>query len=241
MVDAVNLASLMNFRDLGGAPVPGGVVAPGRLYRTGQLSEVSDEVAVHLVDSLQIGTYVDFRADGEIARDGEPGPLLQRGVVWNRQPFDISDAVFEAIRLPTPADWQQLYYRGVKRLKPEISAAIRAIAAASRPVVFGCWVGKDRTGIVASLLLSLLGVDDEWIGLDYAKTQPSIQPFKSRFSFLWKGEPHAELEVWRAHSGTQPRTVIGFLEMVRADFGSLERALGLSDEVVGRLRERYLA
>jgi protein-tyrosine phosphatase len=240
VADSAKPGSLMNFRDLGGAPVPGAVLAHGRLYRTGQLSEVSDEVACHLADTLQIGAYVDFRADPEIARDGEPRQLLQRGVAWSRQPFDLSDTVFDAIRLPGAGDWQQLYFRGMTRLQPEISAAIRAIAAWSRPVVFGCWVGKDRTGIVAALLLSLLGVDDEWIGLDYAKTQASIQPFRSRFSFLWQAEPHAESQLWRAHSGTEPQTVIGFLRLVRGHFGSVERALALPDEVVARLRERYL-
>ncbi len=232
----------MNFRDLGGAPVAGGrVVARGRLYRTGQLSGVSEEVAVHLADTLQIGSYIDFRADWDIARDGEPASLMRHGVAWCRHPFDLSDAVFKAVRAPTACDWQQLYFRGIKRLRSEISAAIEAIAARSQPVVFGCWAGKDRTGIVAALLLSLLGVDDEWIGLEYAKTQASLQPFSSRFSFIWRAEPHAEQELWRAHSGTVPETVIGLLRMIRAQFATVGRALELPDELVGRLRERYLA
>lgn len=240
MASPANLASLMNFRDLGGAPVPGGTVAHGRLYRTGQLSEVSDQDAVHLASTLRIAAYIDFRADAEIARDGEPGPLLRRGVVWSRQPFDLSDALFDAVRAPAASDWQRLYVRGFKRLQPEIGAAVRAIATGSRPVVFGCWAGKDRTGIVAALLLSLLGVEDEWIGHDYAKTQASLQPFKERFSFIWRADPHAEQELWRAHSGTEPRTVLGFLGEVRAHFGSVQRALGLSEDVLTRLRDNYL-
>ncbi len=230
----------MNFRDLGGAPVPGGRVACGRLYRTGQLSEVSARVAAHLADTLKIGAYIDFRADAEIARDGEPQPLLLRGVAWGRQPFDLSDALFDARRVPGASDWQQLYFRGLKRLQPQISGAIAAIAAESRPVVFGCWAGKDRTGIVAALILSLLGVDDEWIALDYAKTHASIQPFKSRFSFLWQADPNAEQKLWRAHSETEPQTMIGFLQLVRSHFGTVERALALPDEVLARLRARYL-
>ena len=95
--------------------------------------------------------------------------------------------------------------------------------------------------IVAALLLTLLGVDEEWIGLDYATTAASIQPFKPRFFFLWRSEPHAEQELWRAHSETLPQTVIGFLRLVRADFGTIERALALPDGVVARLRARYLA
>lgn len=230
----------MNFRDLGGAPALGGTVAPGRLYRTAHLSGVSDEVAVHLSRSLQIATYVDFRADTDIARDGEPTQLLRKGVAWCRHPFDLSDALFAGVRAPSASDWQQLYFRGLKRLQSEIAAAIRAIAAQTQPLVFGCWAGKDRTGIVAALLLSLLGVDDEWIGRDYAKTQASLEPFKSRFSFIWRAEPQAEQELWRAHSSTVPETIVGFLRTLRADEGSVERALGLPSELAPHLRERYL-
>jgi len=107
-------------------------------------------------------------------------------------------------------------------------------------VLWNFLASKERTGIVAALLLSMLGVDDEWIGLDYAKTQLSLQPFKSRFAFIWQAEPQAEHELWRAHSGTAPETIVGFLRRVRADEGSIERALGLPSELVPRLRERYL-
>lgn len=236
-----NLASLMNFRDLGGAPVPGGVVARGRLFRTGQLSEISHEAARHLAETLRIGTYIDFRADADIARDGEPASLSQLGVAWCRQPFELSDALFSVIRVPTARDWQELYFRGVERLRVELRAAIQAIATGSQPVVFGCWAGKDRTGIVAALVLSLLGVDEQWIGLDYARTQPALQPFKSRFAFIWRAEPAAERELWAAHSGTPAQTVIDFLQRVRAHFGTVERALDLPDALVDRLRERYLS
>jgi len=178
------LSSLMNFRDLGGAPVPGGTVAPCRLYRTGHLSQLSEEAAAHLAHTLGIRVYIDFRVDHDIVRDGEPKALLRREVVWARHPFDISDAEFQSVRIPFSSDWQQLYFRAVKRLQPEISGVVRAIAAQATPVMFGCWVGKDRTGIVAAFLLSLLGVDDAWIGQEFAKTNQLIQPFKTRFSFL---------------------------------------------------------
>ena len=136
MIETPNLSSLMNFRDLGGAPVPGGVVARGRLFRTGQLSIVSDQVARHLAETLRIGTYIDFRADADIVRDGEPASLLRRGVAWNRHPFELSDACFSAIRVPGASDWQELYVRSFTRVQRELCAAIEAIAGASEPAGF---------------------------------------------------------------------------------------------------------
>ena len=42
------------------------------------------------------------------------------------------------------------------------------------PVVFHCAAGKERTGILAGLLLSALGVSDETIMEDYELTNLSL-------------------------------------------------------------------
>jgi protein tyrosine/serine phosphatase len=44
---------------------------------------------------------------------------------------------------------------------------IKASVASERPVLFFCKAGKDRTGLVAALLLSILGASEEDILQDY--------------------------------------------------------------------------
>jgi hypothetical protein len=129
--------SLMNFRDLGGAPARDGVVASGRLFRSAQLSEIDDETAAHLQRVLGIGVYLDFRTELETDRDGQPRRLTQHGVRWHQHPFDISDAQFKAVRIPEAHDWQSLYVRAFERLAPELAGAIRIIAQEDVPLVFG--------------------------------------------------------------------------------------------------------
>jgi len=233
-------SSLMNFRDLGGAPTRDGVVAQGRLFRTAHLSDLDHDSAAHLHSVLGIRVYLDFRAEAETTRDGAPRRLLDHGVRWQRHPFDISDAEFQALRAPQPGDWQALYVRALERLRPELAGAIRMIAEHEVPIVFGCWAGKDRTGMVSGLLLSLLGVDDEWIAEEYGKTTDSLLPHKQRFSFLWQGEPAREPELIRAHLHTDPRTMLGLLRATRERFGTVNGALDLPDGVLARLRARYL-
>lgn len=230
----------LNFRDLGGAPATGGRIAAGRLFRTAHLSDITEDSAAHLQATLGVGVYLDFRLDHDIVRDGEPKALLARGVHWQRHPFDLSDAAFNAIAAPQPSDWRGMYRRGFQRLLPEVTGAIRFIAEANAPIVFGCWAGKDRTGIVAALLLSLLGVDDAWIAEDFAKTGPALLPGKARFSFLWKDRPHAEAELTHAHLRTEPETILGFLSDVRQQFGSPSQALDLPPSVARALAERYV-
>jgi protein-tyrosine phosphatase len=230
----------MNFRDIGGGPSEFGFVARGRLFRTAQLSEVDEHSAEHLARTLGIVRYVDFRAEFEIARDGDPRPLLERGVHWVKNPFDLSDEIFSALRRPAASDWQDLYLRGVRRLRQELAQAIRHIAEADAPVVFGCWVGKDRTGMVAALLLSLLGVKDDVIAEDFAKTTALLAPFKNRFTVLWKLEPHAAEEIFNCYAVASPGTIVGFLAAVRSEFGSVQAALTLDQATVDALRARYL-
>lgn len=234
------LRNLMNFRDLGGVPAASGMVAEGRLFRTGQLSEIDEESAAHLHEVLKVAVYIDFRAEAETTRDGPPRPLLARGVIWHPHPFDISDAEFKRLRAPRPEDWQALYLRAIERLRPEIAGAVSLISEQREPVVFGCWAGKDRTGIVAGLVLSLLGVDDEHVARDYAASSAGLLPFRHRFAWIWEHEPEAREELALCHTGTEPRAMLGMLSEVRARYGSIQRALGLSDDIIERLRARFV-
>jgi len=230
----------MNFRDLGGVSGKLGHVARGRVFRTAQLSKVDESSAEHLARTLRIARYIDFRADFEIMRDGEPRPLLARGVHWVRNPFDLSDEIFSSLNRPAASDWQELYLRGLRRFRPEIAQAIRHIASADAPLVFGCWAGKDRTGMVAALLLSLLGVEDEVVAEDFAKTTELLAAFKGSFDILWKFEPQAAEEIFRCYSVASPGTMLGFLTAARAEFGSIQAALALDQSTVDTLRSRYL-
>lgn len=229
----------MNFRDLGGMPARTGRVAEGRLFRTAHLSRIGPEAAERPSRTLAVRSYFDFRTDAEIQRDGEPTALLERGVRWERHPFDLGDAVFAAVKRPTPGDWQALYERSAERLRREIAQVIRAIAAEERPVVFGCWAGKDRTGMLAAFLLSLLGVDDALIARDYARTTDGLRPFEHQFAFLWRGEPLARAELFTAYAVAPAEVMSNFLRNVRARDGSIETLLDLPREVVAALRERY--
>ncbi len=56
-----------------------------------------------------------------------------------------------------------------------------AAEVAEHPTVFHCTAGKDRTGIVAALVLAFLGVSDEDIVADYALTQDVMPAMIERF------------------------------------------------------------
>ncbi|KAJ7935404.1 protein-tyrosine phosphatase-like protein [Mycena leptocephala] len=49
------------------------------------------------------------------------------------------------------------------------------------PCLFHCSAGKDRTGLIAALILMLLGVDDADITNDYALTAVGLEPAREKF------------------------------------------------------------
>ncbi|KAI8320357.1 hypothetical protein GQ54DRAFT_238991, partial [Martensiomyces pterosporus] len=72
--------------------------------------------------------------------------------------------------------------------KEEFASVLRIFAdPCAYPILFHCQHGKDRTGIVAMLLLGILGVDDEIIAEDYAQSQKNLEPVRSRMELLDMG------------------------------------------------------
>jgi hypothetical protein len=85
----------------------------------------------------------------------------------------------------------------------------------NHPLIFHCSVGKDRTGVLAAMLLAAAGVIDEDIVHDYTLSAPFIPEIRERFG----NDPAAAAEV-----KALPGSASGYLEAQGAD-RSLPRRL----------------
>src|SRR6185503_12129390 len=75
----------------------------------------------------------------------------------------------------------RIYLLMLDRYAERFVGVMRTLADdTNHPIVFHCAAGKDRTGLVAALLLSLLGVDDEIVAADYALTSEHIDELLER-------------------------------------------------------------
>jgi protein-tyrosine phosphatase len=88
--------------------------------------------------------------------------------------------------------------------------------------VFHCSAGRDRTGIVAALVLSLLGVPDKVIVDDYAMSKEAMETMVA-----WLRAEYAdtadELERFTpAMLAVMPEAMEGLLALVRHTYGSAE-------------------
>lgn len=110
--------------------------------------------------------------------------------------------------------------------------------------VFHCTAGKDRTGLLAALLLSLAGVDDEAIAEEYALTDQGLAPLRELFVTRLLANPVLEGDEpgVRNMVSSKRENMRAALGMVREEFGGWEvyvrERCGLGEGEVGRLRRR---
>ncbi len=162
------LASLVrNARDLGGVPLRDGSSVPcGKWYRGSALSGLAAEgcAAVH---DLGIRTVIDLRTSSE--RDAMPQ----------------SACVDEMVRtvwapLPTPYSVSAADYVTDLTTERSIVAAFDVLGdPAAYPVYMHCVYGRDRTGVLAAVILLALGASESDVLLEYQLTgaaQMSIYP-----------------------------------------------------------------
>lgn len=230
-----------NFRDLGGYPTAeGGALRWRRLFRADGLHSLSPAGIATLRDELRLGDIVDLRSSYELEIDGR-GPLADEPIRFHHLPlFDGANA--EQRERPAEANLSDLYFAMIEYAREPLARVITTLARTDDPAVFHCAAGKDRTGVVSALLLSLLGVRDEIIVADYAASREALDAIVARLmSSEGYKEMLAELPPDTMHA--DPETMDGFLTRVAGKYGSMveyARDIGIADADVARLRERLV-
>jgi protein-tyrosine phosphatase len=172
------LTGLLNARDLGGLPlVGGGLTRHGRLLRSDAPLALGPEDRAHLVH-FGLTTVVDLRETHELARDpnglaGLEGIAVEHVEVWSL----INASGIEPV---DPWDITGFYLAALDHAGPAFATAARLLADAEGAAMFHCTVGKDRTGLLALLILETVGVTREAIIEDFALTEPRIGPIRER-------------------------------------------------------------
>ncbi len=216
----LSIEGVINFRDIGGySAADQRQVAWGKVYRSAQLDKLSAQGVQQMV-ALKVKTVVDLRFNDETERY----PTIRRAfpsadfISWQseltelqtdsaeimkrswRDSLDSGDAgqVREAMRVNYPV---KLYsHRGVYR------EMLRRLINDESPLVFHCAAGKDRTGVAAALILSLLGVSDEDIVEDYLISQSQVSQLLD--TWVAGGAADSEYNDFQKRLAQYPRALV---------------------------------
>ena len=217
----------------------------GILFRSDSLHAATDD-DVAIMDALGLRLVMDLRSDHEIELRGR-FPFESTGIGWCHLP--ILDETWnrdEMIRNwagPTPF-LTRAYDRMLIDGAPRFAAAIKLLAEVdATPAVFHCAVGKDRTGLLAALLLGALGVQPAHIVHDFALTGAAMPAIVEA---LQQRHPERRAEFATLPPGffdTPPDAMEATLALIDRRHGSLMGLLheiGVGDDIVSTLRDRLL-
>ncbi len=237
----IDLEGCYNFRDLGGYPTQDGARVRWRLlFRSDALHHVTPADVSRIVGEFAIGEIVDLRSTGELRSEGR-GLLAEEAARFHHLPLFDSE-VSEDTRQAAEYTLADRYFLMAEYAREPIARVIGTLADSTAPAVYHCAAGKDRTGVISAVLLSLLGVCDEIIVADYAASQENLDDIIDR---LLASEGYQEmLEALPPETlHAEPETMVSLLERIRARYGSMHgyaRDIGVSDASIERLRGRLL-
>jgi hypothetical protein len=237
----VALEGAFNCRDLGGyTTADGSRVRWGSVFRSDALQLLSTG-DLRQLQSLGVDRVIDLRSPGEIATVGRGS--LAEGTVRYLTASVIPSLSDEALGAPPGDDIAQRYLWYLDVGRDALAMIFENLAEEGRgAVVFHCAAGKDRTGVLAALLLSVLGVGEDDIIADYALTNRAMPSILERLARDPRhGKAVAQMPASRRM--VLPDTMRRFLELLDLQHGGARtwmESAGVAPGSVDRLRRQLL-
>ncbi len=251
----IDLEGAANVRDVGGLPtVDGRSTRRDVLIRADNLQGLTPGDVARLVDRLGVGSVVDLRTTGEVHLEG-PGPLAAQvphyhlSLIPELPGEPDEEEVDRAIPTRTDRAGEDRtdmtgYYLGyVEQAPTNLAAALRVIAdPGNGATIVHCAAGKDRTGTVIAIALSLAGVTREAVVADYAASADRIDAVLARLKASPTYGPDlrtATVDDVVPRAGSMER----FLDEIDRRYGGphgLAMSIGVDEETVARLATRLV-
>lgn len=230
----LEIDGLVNARDLGGHHTADGPTRYRRVIRSEAPTYISPEGRLQLAE-YGVVAYLDLRSDEE-AR-AEPSPLGS-GRGYRRVPI-LNEAALRRVRSLTKGE-ELMEFMLVERA-PQIGRSLHTLLelASDGAVLVHCRAGKDRTGLVAALLLSNAGVCDEAVAADHARSEHNLEPLFERWVATAKSDEERALISTRKFAATQDSMLVTLRQFWRRHSSGVSgylRHAGLTADEIQSLR-----
>ncbi len=263
-IEKLELKKLNNTRDLGGFPAADGKhIAPGRLIRSGKLYKLPRSTSEKL-ENMGIHAVIDLRIDNEV--DQYP-PYMLDGTRYVRIPLLTTakpGITYEKRSMPSlmneesklieseykdADEYMHKIYTDIlfqEDSQKNIRKVFDVFLEEDGCILWNCSGGKDRAGIIAMLLESVLGVPEEIVIEDYVASQEFQRKKRGAQKRLLKIAPisHKFKELLIAFMDARPPYITQAMDSIKEKHGSVigycKEALGLTDGDIQALRDKFL-
>ncbi|KAK2769774.1 hypothetical protein FQN53_005916 [Emmonsiellopsis sp. PD_33] len=242
----VSVPGLFNFRDISN-PLITPPLKKNHIFRSGMLVMLKDEGKTKLASELGVETIFDLRFERELIKF--PSPEIEGVEIrWlaledNRKPDEGGE---KEVVEDEVAFMVNMYRESLVSQGPIYRAVFEHVRDfPEKPFLFHCTAGKDRTGMLAALILNLVGCPTDLIAKDYTLTRVGIEPVREVLTkdLLGSNDPNSEvvLKKLTAVGSVFYGTMVAFVEFLEREFdggaeGYLRSKLGFSAEDVEHIR-----
>jgi protein tyrosine/serine phosphatase len=240
----IDLADVYNLRDLGGyRTADGRRTRWRRLFRGAGLHRLAGADLAQ-VGELGLRTVIDLRTAEEIAA---VGGYPAAGVDAHHLPMITGQWDHSTIDESAPPE-RYLVQRYVEMLevgRPAIATSFALLAEpGALPAVFYCAAGKDRTGVLAALILDAIGVGEDEIVADYHRSKAQVERIVARARAAGAAEADSPmLSQPAAVMAAPPEAMALLLAALRARHGSAAgylHEIGVDAETIGAVAANLL-
>lgn len=232
MIRHIEVEGSWNVRDLGGYTTEDGRVTRwGRVVRAGNLDKVTAAGQQTLID-YGVKTIIDLRDLQEVT---DYPDVFAVSTVVRYQHLPIARDGYSGGYMTL----KELYCNYFDGFQPSIGMIVGAIAESEPGVLFHCFAGKDRTGMIAALLLGVVGVSDEVVAEDYALTSERITMLHEDWR-TWAIENGQNMERFEHDISAEAATMLNTLEHIHYRYGGVANYLstcGVTERQVEQLRD----
>ncbi|PQZ94948.1 hypothetical protein CQ018_06305 [Arthrobacter sp. MYb227] len=240
---------LANLRDLSGVPLARGSIIPGMLWRSDDIS-LSPETQVRSLAQAGLSTIIDLRSADELKKSVSPF-LSALGIEHRHVPVlsDVSDPESLGDSLANIDSAQAVgtwYAQTFSNRAGTFVTALDIIANSTGATLFHCAAGKDRTGMLAAAIFTVLGASRDDIVADYAHTDTNIAAVMGRLAVAAKASEnennHQVFEPDHPLLRAQAPTMESMIDALEPAGGIREilREAGLGQELEVRLRNKLV-
>ncbi|MGX6969988.1 tyrosine-protein phosphatase [Vagococcus bubulae] len=226
------LETTYNTRDLGGIPTKSrNMVAWKKLFRSDDVCRLTENDVAFLED-YGVGAVIDLRTEKE--RQDSDYPLERSSMVKNYHiPFVVDENIQDISQSTVEMTLYDFYEQMILEQQSIIKELFMAIyESKDTGLIFHCAAGKDRTGVLALLLLGLLEVDEKDI----------IANYETSYTYLSANEDLISPEGYEHLMYSDRENMERLLPLINERYGTVFDYLkecGLSEEMLLEIKKAY--